>query len=379
MRSGVAARARRSALAALWTGLGGVWRRRHRDAVIILTAHGVAGDSAAGATWHPLRPRLSLTRFDECLRILKQVYTFITLAEAVDILAGRRPPVPHALVLTFDDGYRTHVTEAGPVLQRHKVPATVFVSTGPAAARTPYWFDRLDYALQHASMNGATVSLGGRTVALDDRNRARLAATYAGIRRAVKAPMRDDREMNRELDALAGRLEAESGRRLADEFESDPWSAVLTPDEIRRGCAGIEFGSHTVDHLRINRLDATAASAQLRQSKADLEAWTGRPCRFFCYPDGGVSVEAARLVRGCGYEAAVTTDRGLNLIGDDLMWLRRIDLPVDGSAGELLAQVSGFKDWLLRLRGDPAPPSRHRRAADGGAAGTGGSNAPASK
>ena len=60
--------------------------------------------------------------------------------------------------------------------------------------------------------------------------------------------------------------------------------------------------------------------------------------------------EAADLVRGCGYDAAVTADHGVNRAGADLMYLRRIDLPASGSVAELLAEVSGFKDWLLQLR-----------------------------
>ena len=35
---------------------------------------------------------------------------------------------------------------------------------------------------------------------------------------------------------------------------------------------------------------------QLQRSKASLEEWTGRPCRLFCYPDGGVSAEAAEFL-----------------------------------------------------------------------------------
>lgn len=327
-----------------------LWRWRHRHAVLILTVHGVVDEGAPAGTWRPLRQRLGAARLDACLTALKSVYTFVPLDEAVDMLAGRRPLVPYAMALTFDDGYRTQVSAVAPVLRRHGVPATVFISTGPVVSRTPFWFDRLDYALQHAVHGARQAVIGGQPLTIDASERERLATTYAELRSLAKAPVRDDREMNRELDGLAEQLERECGHALSTVFEADPWSSLLTVDEIRHTEPPITFGSHTVDHWRVHRLDRDAVVAQLAGSKADLEAWTGRPCRVFCYPDGGVSADAAGLVRACGYDAAVTADHGVNRQGDDLMYLRRIDLPLSGSVAELLAEVSGFKDWLLRWR-----------------------------
>ena len=327
-----------------------LWQWRHRRAVLILTVHGVVDETAPSGTWRPLRRRVTAAWLDACLTVLKSTYTFVPLEDAVDMLAGRRPLVSYAMALTFDDGYRTQVTAVAPVLRRHGVPAMVFVSTGPVVSRTPFWFDRLDYALQHSVHGTRDEIVGGQPLTIDGTDRVRLAASYAELRLLAKAPPRDDREMNHELDRLAERLERESGRELSTVFETDPWSSLLTVDEIRRTEAPMTFGSHTVDHWRVHRLDRDAVVSQLAESKADLETWTGRPCRVFCYPDGGVSAEAADLVRACGYDAAVTADHGVNRAGADLMCLRRIDLPASGSVAELLAEVSGFKDWLLQLR-----------------------------
>jgi peptidoglycan/xylan/chitin deacetylase (PgdA/CDA1 family) len=263
------------------------------------------------------------------------------------------------MVLTFDDGYRNHLTRALPVLEKRRVRATVFVATGPVVSRAPFWFDRLDYAIQMGVRTRQTRVVGGRTVTLDPSSRMTLAASFATLRTAAKAPVRDDRAMNDELFALADALERDSGRRLADVFDLDPWSAVLTVDEIGAGASALDFGSHTVDHLRVHRLDPESVRAQLSQSRQQVEAWSGHRCRFFCYPDGGVSAGAAALVHECGYAAAVSTQRGLNYRGDNLMTLCRIDLPSSGTAGELVAEVSGLKDWLLgvrrRLCGAPPP------------------------
>lgn len=42
------------------------------------------------------------------------------------------------LVVTFDDGYRDNVTQALPVLQRYRVPAAFFITTGYTGSDRPY-------------------------------------------------------------------------------------------------------------------------------------------------------------------------------------------------------------------------------------------------
>jgi len=255
------------------------------------------------------------------------------------------------MALTFDDGYRNQITHALPILRKHRVPSTVFVSTGHVDTHRPFWFDRLDYALQHARVDGRRIGVGQQQMRFRATTRDDLCASYTELRRRAKAVRRDDREMVDELEGLASQLEEESGCRLADRLETDDWCAILTADDIRRSSShAVTFGSHTVDHLRVHQLDIRTIEEQLRRSKQTLESWTGQPCRYFCYPDGRSSASSADRVKACGYEAAVTTDSGVNRVGDDLMTLRRIDLPVAGSEDEVIAAVSGLMHELSKLR-----------------------------
>ncbi len=333
------------------SGLWRLWQFAHRRAVIVLTVHGVMRRTG-GEAWQPLRERLAPERLDACLDTLKRHYRFVTLDAAVDMLTGRRPVEPYSMVLTFDDGYRNHVSKALPILARHGVPGVVYVCTGHAEARRPFWFDRIDYALQRAAAC-SEVEVAGRALPIDRSSRGALEASYTRLRVEAKGTERDDREMNAELDAIADRLEACGGARLSDVFEADEWAATLRVDEVRAAADALTFGSHTADHLRVHRVPPQVVSDQLTRSKRAIEDWTGRPCRAFCYPDGGVSPDAAALVRAAGYASAVTTDRGLNYAGDDPMLLRRMDVPFQGSPRSLLASVSGLTDrvdqFLRRL------------------------------
>jgi peptidoglycan/xylan/chitin deacetylase (PgdA/CDA1 family) len=325
-----------------------LWRWLHRHRVVILTAHGVM-DAEDSPPWVPLRPQLSRRRLDDCLRILSRHYRFVSLGEAVDMLAGRAPVRPYSLVLTFDDGYRNNFKHALPILRRHGVPATFFLATGHIEHRRPFWFDRLDYALQQLPPGTHELRVGPRTIRVDATDRAARRASYKRLRDEAKALVRHDLEMLREMEALAECLEAQSGRRLAHVFEHDDWTATLTWDEIRAAAGNdVAFGSHTVDHVRLSFVDAETMDDQLRRSKQAIEAETGRPCRYFCYPNGSFDRQAAETVRACGYEAAVTTQEGSNRPGCDLMALRRVDLSPSRDLTQTLLDVAGLGDAISR-------------------------------
>jgi peptidoglycan/xylan/chitin deacetylase (PgdA/CDA1 family) len=329
-----------------WSGFLWAWRFLHRHEVIILTVHGVM-DADAGAAWVPLRPQLSRERLDECVRLLSRYYRFVSLEEAVHMLAGLVPTRPYSIVLTFDDGYRNNIKHALPILRRHGVPATFFLVTGHIEHRRPFWFDRLDYALQQLPPGTHDLRVGPRTIRVDATDRAALRASYKRLRDEAKALVRHDLEMLREMEALAEILEAQSGRRLAEVFEHDDWTAILTWDEIRAAAMNdVAFGSHTVDHVRLSFVDPETMEDQLRRSKQAIEAETGRPCHYFCYPNGSFDRQAAETVRACGYEAAVTTEDGANPPGSDLMSLRRVDLSPTGEPTQTLLDVSGVGNAL---------------------------------
>jgi peptidoglycan/xylan/chitin deacetylase (PgdA/CDA1 family) len=64
-------------------------------------------------------------------------YRFVALAEAFDAMLA--PTSPGRIVaLTFDDGYQDFITHALPVLERHRCPATAFVTSGLMGGRNDW-------------------------------------------------------------------------------------------------------------------------------------------------------------------------------------------------------------------------------------------------
>ena len=68
-------------------------------------------------------------RFDQLMRLVASSFHVLTLGAAVTLLQRGTLP-PRALVITFDDGYADNAEIALPILVRHGLRATFFVSSG---------------------------------------------------------------------------------------------------------------------------------------------------------------------------------------------------------------------------------------------------------
>jgi peptidoglycan/xylan/chitin deacetylase (PgdA/CDA1 family) len=318
------------------------WQQKDRE-VVFLMIHGVS-DKREKESWEPLRPRIDVKRLEGIVSFLSKYYQFVSLDEGLDIMSGRKVSNKNSMVLTFDDGYRNNVQFALPVLKRHKIVPTIYLVTGQIERRQPFWFDRLDYALQQVDVSGRKFEVRGKVIRIRSNKRKDLQTGYRQLREAAKQVPRGESNLVAEMEQLADSLESESGRCLGDFFEKDHHSALLNWQEIEKaGEDGAVFGSHTVNHLRLGLADEQSIYYQLHQSRETIEAHTGRPCIHLCYPSGSFNDQAVNIARKLNYESAVTTVPGLNWVGEtDLLRLRRIYLPEIGSLSDMLRLLSGL-------------------------------------
>lgn len=138
------------------------------------------------------------------------------------------------------------------------------------------------------------------------------------------------------------------GQSVREDWEKLTW------DDLRRmQDAGMEIGSHTVDHTDMGTRDRALIRRELTQSLADLQRELGQRVRPFCFPWGkeaNMSAEALEEIRAAGYRAAVTTLPGFVRNGDDVLRLRRIDTG-NGHMSSLCtrAMIEGMGcGWLAR-------------------------------
>ena len=140
---------------------------------------------------------------------------------------------------------------------------------------------------------------------------------------------------------------------IGDERKSFKGHECLTWAEVRQlEAAGIEFGSHTVNHPRLVELDWPAIESELRDSKATLEQRLGHPVGGFAYPYAFPSADRAftsrlrEILHTAGYTTCVTTEIGIAGPGDEPLQLKRLPANEADDAALLRAKLSGSYDWM---------------------------------
>ena len=265
----------------------------------------------------PLFSQLDPQVFEAQMRHLRKRYRLVSLAQMCRELQDSGPGEP-ALAITFDDGYRDLYTHAFPVLQKYKIPATVYligrcVETG----ETP-WYDRIFVAFQ--AVPGAALELE-----LDGPRRFELSNPAARARAAweIVCYLRAIPDARRRACCAALERQIPPPREELKE-------RMLNWEQVRRmHDGGVFFGAHTLTHPVVSQLEPGAWEEELASSKQLLESRLGSPVEDFAYPFGKpehCGLAAEDFLRRCGYRSAVTTAEGCNTKGVSLYRLRRLQI-----------------------------------------------------
>lgn len=105
---------------------------------------------------------------------------------------------------------------------------------------------------------------------------------------------------------------------------------LIDVDQLRAmNRAGIEIGSHAMDHVHLDRQPPASSHKQLLQSKKTLEDILDTEVLSVAYPYGAYNEQVIEGARGAGYRFGVTTEKGTNENTTDELKLERI--PVKGT------------------------------------------------
>lgn len=254
----------------------------------------------------------SAEAFEAQIRLLRSEFRIVPLSSLYRILQAGDSVPPNTVVITIDDGYADFYRVAFPILERYRVPATVYVVSDFIDRKVWLWPDVLAYAINRTSLQECVIPLHDepRRFPLDTpANRHRAWNDIADF--CLSIPNRA------KLDFLA-----EATRILAVTVppEPVPQYAALTWDELRTmQAAGIEVGSHTCTHPKLTMLQADEVEYELTASKARIESMLQQEVEGFCYPNGSradVNEEVKQAVRRCGYRHATVGYHDMNTTAD---------------------------------------------------------------
>lgn len=256
--------------AAFSLGLGHHWLR-DRPGLRIVVYHGVVPPPV-----RRIHARfVSTEQLEAHLSYFCKRFQVVSLAQA---LLGEYDRGRMAVAVTFDDGYRNNLVHALPLLLRHRVPATVFVTAPRAVGQDILWPDLLDIA---AATVSDPIMVEGRRYG---KGRKGEYVDASGQRLKLHCKQRGPTFIQAMVEAFQG-----AG------FRDDPaWQAywqLLDAAELHllSQADGIAIGGHGTLHSNLDRLPVEAAVEDVQTGIRWLEAATGNSVDAFAYPDGAYS------------------------------------------------------------------------------------------
>jgi peptidoglycan/xylan/chitin deacetylase (PgdA/CDA1 family) len=282
-----------------------------------------------------MQPGMYVTEsvFKKQMIFLARYYQLISLKELLELWGnGGYSKDERYCIVTFDDGWLDNYLNAYPVLKKHGIPATIFVTTSFIGTNRWYWPEKLSFLLLNKYQD-----MLGLSNSVDDIRDDIVSSIFTSVNESC------DCAKSEQIDFVIEALKKYSDQSIEHAIEkiyellniSVPEErAVLNWDEINEmSNNGISFGSHTCNHKILTTIPLNEVREELKNSKRLLETKNINFIPVFCYPNGNRNQEIEKIVRESGYEAAVTTRFGFeNEKPDDYFGIKRIGIHNDISS-----------------------------------------------
>ena len=241
-------------------------------------------------------PRRDAAALERQLRLVSLAFPVVPLDK---LMAGKNGRA--RLALTFDDGLRSNVEVAYPILRKLGLTATFFVCPGLIDAGQWLWNHEARQrllSLQQPELEELATVLGAPTSV----------EAFVEWMKTLKIAAR--RRVEQQIRDATPDFAPSAGQR--EEFDLASWEELERLDP-----SVVTIGSHTMTHPILTSLSAEETEAETRDSRIVLESRLERPVSIFCYPNGdlndGALASARRHYRGhrSASPAALCGDAGM--------------------------------------------------------------------
>ena len=251
------------------------------------------------------------------LNFIVENYTPVSLDDVLRAQAGRALP-DRAMLVTFDDGYRSVLHTAVPMCRELGIVPVFFVNAAFIDNHHLAPDNIVCYAFNTAGME----SINRAAMAVKGTAAARMKSTAAVF--ASLFPTLSLEQRNAFLEAL----KQEAG--IDEEKLAAEACLYFTQQDLRQLAGlGFEIGNHTYSHARCRTLTGEEVRNEVERNKVELEGLTGRPVRSFSIPYGSsadfTSEMSAALTRS-GHQAVFLSESVSNREADTRLPLDRVSL-----------------------------------------------------
>jgi len=277
-------------------------------------------------------PNLVVTpeTFEKHMKYFSSNYQILSMDDLIDLIRLKKCPLKKSVVITIDDGYRDIFVHAYPVLERYKIPATIFLVSDYVNTDRPFWWDTVGSAIYRSSNAQLNIEGIGRFWIRNSKEK-------FVADNAIMTMLRESPERRRD-DLIARVLHA-----CQVVVENYDVKVQLSWDEVRKMYkGGVKFGSHSKSHPRLTDISLERARSEIVESKQVISDALGEDVTIFSYPFGDYNTEILNLVHEAKFVGAVGSLLPYRVVGleDNPLSLQRI--PAVKDLNKLRGMLSGF-------------------------------------
>src|ERR1035437_4814570 len=248
-----------------------------------------------------------LETFNETIAYLKKYYNIIPLSSYVECLMSNRIVPQKTIIITLDDGHKNNYKLLKSI-KENRVPVTIFLCSEIIGTTRHFWWTHkiVGYSLKELK----------RMPELERRN------LY----------------IQNDFDDVTD--------------YGEKYRQVLNIKEINEMLlsASVDFQSHTMSHVLLNKCDDSLALEEVQYSKINLEKKLNKPIYALAYPNGLYSDREIINVQKSNYLCALTIDPGFNTKKTNQFKLRRLGISDKANIDEIIVRTSGLWGLLKKMK-----------------------------
>jgi len=240
--------------------------------------------------------------FEQQLIYLKKHFNVISLSTLRECREHGKQTPRNSVVLTVDDGYRDFYTVAFPLLKKHEVPATLFVTSGFIDQELWLWPDKITWLLANAEYIPEGIALDERALGVcevDSVSRPLLWNKIVGYLLSIS-----DNGKHVWIEKFSEILKLKLPLLPPNDFQACSWQEL---DKMQRH--GTEIGGHTHTHPSLGKVPSKQLHYEIQHCKALIDKNLGEKGRDFCFPNGqpnDYTEKTKAKVREVGFRSSVT-------------------------------------------------------------------------
>jgi peptidoglycan/xylan/chitin deacetylase (PgdA/CDA1 family) len=323
-----------------YTGAGNLTKYFYSGRGHILMLHRVIPSSGKERIHNHLSLEISPEQLENIIDFFKRKdYSFISLDNLPAWLENNHKTSKKFLIFTFDDGYKDNLDYAYPVLKKHNIPFTIYITSSFPDGHAIIWWYILEDLILNNNKIQFTFSNGSVNINCHNHSNKERAFTY--IRGLITRL--DDKNLEKDLAGLFFKYGFNT-HKYNRELTLN-WNEIyeLSKDPL------VTIGAHTLNHYNLCNLSDKQSFNEIKESQRLIEHNINIKVKHFCYPLGKYGTREIEYVKKSNYLTATTTETANIFYNhlDHLLALPRITINALTNEKVLNLMINGFYPAIL--------------------------------